>query len=113
MSRLDAHVDGAKLISEMLEELRACQRDNADCLLNLTQAAKVSGYSADHLGRLVRDGTLVNHGRPHAPRIRRGDLPQRPAARAAACNDGAPAYDPATDARTLWSRPNKGGSSDG
>jgi hypothetical protein len=49
-------------------------------LLNLQEASRRSGYSADHLGRLVRDGRIPNAGRPHAPRIRVGDLPRKPGA---------------------------------
>jgi hypothetical protein len=48
-------------------------------LLTLQGAAKFSGYSADHLGRLIRQGTLRNVGRPRAPRVRRGDLPRKAA----------------------------------
>jgi hypothetical protein len=46
-------------------------------LLTLEQAARISGYSADHLGRLIRQGSLRNVGRPRAPRLRRGDLPRK------------------------------------
>jgi len=46
-----------------------------DETLTLVEAAAVSGYSADHLGRLVRDGQLRNCGRKNAPRVRRADLP--------------------------------------
>ena len=46
-------------------------------MLNLTDAAVESGYSADYLGRLVRDGKIANVGRPNAPRIRRRDLPRK------------------------------------
>ena len=45
--------------------------------LSLVHAAAVCGYSASHLGRLVRAGTLRNVGRPNAPAIRRGDLPKK------------------------------------
>ncbi|MDE2782551.1 MAG: hypothetical protein OXK77_06320, partial [Gemmatimonadota bacterium] len=41
------------------------------------EAARESGYSADHLGRLVRDGRIPNAGRPGAPRIARTDLPRK------------------------------------
>ena len=43
----------------------------------LVEAARESGYSADHLGRLVRDGKIPNAGRPGAPRIARRDLPRK------------------------------------
>ena len=58
-----------------LEEALASEGDVA---LTLRQAAEESGYSADHLGRLVRDGEIPNAGRPGAPRIARGDLPIKP-----------------------------------
>lgn len=76
--RYDARVDGAKLLEEVLEDLRQAERTAGDEVLNLTQAARESGYSADHLGRLVRDGTIPNAGRPHAPAIRRAELPVKP-----------------------------------
>ena len=43
--------------------------------LNLQDASRESGYSAGHLGRLVREGEIPNAGRPNAPLVRRGDLP--------------------------------------
>jgi len=49
-----------------------------DTPLNLQQAAEESGYSADHLGRLVKDGEIPNAGRTKAPRILRKDLPRKP-----------------------------------
>ena len=45
--------------------------------MTLAQAAVASGYSADHLGREVREGRIPNAGRPHAPRIRRANLPRK------------------------------------
>ncbi len=46
--------------------------------LSLEQASAESGYSVDHLGRLVREGIVPNAGEPYAPRIRRCDLPRKP-----------------------------------
>lgn len=46
--------------------------------LTLDEAGEESGYSSDHLGHLVREGTIPNAGEPHAPRIRRKDLPRKP-----------------------------------
>ena len=45
--------------------------------LTISEASKLSGYSTDHLGRLVREGKIPNAGRPGAPRIAPGDLPIR------------------------------------
>ena len=47
--------------------------------LTLEEAAAESGYSADHLGRLLRDKKIPNAGRTHVPRIFRRDLPRKPA----------------------------------
>jgi len=47
--------------------------------LSLKDAAQESGYSTDHLGRLIRDGSIPNAGRPGAPRLARRDLPLKPA----------------------------------
>ncbi|MXX35701.1 MAG: hypothetical protein F4Z50_13210 [Gemmatimonadetes bacterium] len=51
------------------------ERDEAT--YSLVEASRESGYSADHLGRLVRDGKIPNAGRPGAPRIARRDLPRK------------------------------------
>jgi hypothetical protein len=60
-------------------ELQAHLRDTGMELLTLQAAARETGYSADHLGRLIRAGKLENHGREHAPKVRRGDLPRKAA----------------------------------
>jgi hypothetical protein len=59
------------------DALEKALRVSEETPLTLTEAAKLSGYSADHLGRLVRDGKIRNAGRPGAPRIARGDLPRK------------------------------------
>jgi hypothetical protein len=45
--------------------------------LSLEQASAETGYSAAHLGDLVRAGELENVGKPRSPRIRREDLPRK------------------------------------
>lgn len=76
-ARFQAAVDGAKLCDELLADLDEARRASDDELLTLREAAQRSGYSADHLGRLVREGKLLNAGRPHAPRIRSAMLPRK------------------------------------
>lgn len=83
-------------------EIQAALEEEQDERLTLREAAATSGYSVDHIGRLIRDGTLPNAGRSNAPRIRRGDLPIKPGVRLAGEVDSR--YDPLTDARTLLSR---------
>ena len=58
-------------------ELEATLTERDETTLSLTEAARESGYSADHLGRLVRDGKIPNAGRPGAPRIARRHLPRK------------------------------------
>jgi hypothetical protein len=60
------------------DELDAAARGQADELLTLREAALASGYSRDRLRHLVASGVVPNAGRPHAPRVRRGDLPRKP-----------------------------------
>ena len=61
------------------KELEDALRVSEDEVLNLTEAAAESGYSAAHLGRLVRAGLIPNAGRRNVPRVRRGDLPRKAA----------------------------------
>ncbi len=77
MRQRGALVNGAALLDELLHDCASALSADRDTLLNLTVAASESGYSADYLGRLVKDGTIPNAGRPGAPRIRRGDLPRK------------------------------------
>ncbi len=46
--------------------------------LTIAQVATDSGYSQEHLRRLVREEEIPNAGRPNAPRIRRADVPKKP-----------------------------------
>ena len=57
--------------------------------LTVTEASEHSGYSEDHLRRLVRRGQVPNAGRRNSPRILRKDLPRKPHSR-----DGSGSQDP-------------------
>lgn len=65
----------AQVLESCAQELQETLHGSNDTLLTLAQAADHSGYSADHLGRLVREGKIPNAGRHGAPRILRRDLP--------------------------------------
>ena len=82
--------------------IRAFLSARDEKVLTLPEAARESGYSVDHLGRMIRQGKLPNAGAPNRPRIRAGDLPRRPNRRLAAAEVGA--YDPSADARALLGR---------
>lgn len=67
----------ARAFDAAAAELDAVLEAEAGEALTLPQAAAVSGYSADYLGRMIRERRIPNAGRPHAPRIRRSDLPRK------------------------------------
>jgi len=78
LRRLNALVDGAVLIDEFLDDVEQLHRHRDDEVLTLARASAESGYSVDHLGRLIREGRLPNVGRQRAPRLRRVDIPRKP-----------------------------------
>lgn len=94
-SRWGAHVDGAKLLGELLSDLEAVEHSGTPVSLSI--AAAHSGYSADSLSRLIRSGKLTNYGRKHAPRVRLSECPTKP--RLAV--PGPKLYNPDADARSL------------
>ncbi len=69
---------------------RALETFNDDTL-SLVEAARVSSYTAHHLGALVRAGTIPNAGRFGAPRIRRADLPTKSPSKSGRPPNGTPA----------------------
>ena len=72
---------GANSQADVLEraagQLEAELRAADEQLLTLDEAAQASGYSADHIGRMLRKGALPNRGCKHRPRVRNGDLPRK------------------------------------
>jgi hypothetical protein len=80
-------------------ELEACVRQLNDEALSPAQGARESGYSEEHLRRLLRQHPELNCGRSGKPSIRRRDLPRKPLACAATRK-----YDAVADARSLMSR---------
>ena len=70
--------DLAKVLEAVADELEQFDREYQAEQLTLAQASGESGYSADHLSRLVSEGRIENAGKAGSPRIRRGDLPRKP-----------------------------------
>jgi hypothetical protein len=91
-------------------ELEAVEREHEGKLLSIEEAAQESGYSEEHLRRLVREGAVPNAGRRGKPLIRLKDLPRKPPMLTKAGTQIA--YDPIADARSLSSR-RKGGANGG
>lgn len=77
--RLTAAVEARALLDTLLGDLELLFAQEEEFALTLREAARESGYSQDHLARLIREGTIPNAGRPRAPRIRRKDLPRKAA----------------------------------
>lgn len=94
-----AAADGAAAALERAaEELEEALAAQSETLLTLGEAAARTGYSRDHIGRLIRAGTVPNAGRKNAPKVRMRDLSTLKPKLASASVD---AYDPASDARSL------------
>jgi len=107
LATLRASVDAAALIDAILMELRAAFAEYENTVLTLEAAADRSGYSRDHLARLIRTGVLPNSGRRGAPRLRLRDIPKRSRYHPQHNDDGprpVGRYDPGTDARCLVDR---------
>lgn len=99
-----AQAEAVERCARELEEL-ARRQDRES--LTLREAAARSGYSADHLRRLVRDGVLQAERAGRRLRFQAGDLPRKPKG-----FDEPPgqAYDPNADARQVIARRSRGGS---
>ena len=59
--------------AESQEALRVLDEES----LSPTEAAQLSGYTSDHIAALIRNNKIPNIGRKYAPRLRRGDLPNK------------------------------------
>lgn len=90
-----AQVDGETVAKQVLADLESMAEDEP--AVTLSEASKRSGYSADHLSRLIKDGRLTNYGRKHAPAVRLSECPKKPAL---AVSHGK-AYSADADARSL------------
>lgn len=77
-AQLGLMANAAALTGVILDDIEAAEDGLADELLDLSAAATESGYSKSHISRLIRDGFLSNAGKPHAPLVRRADLPRKP-----------------------------------
>ena len=75
--RDNALVRGDAIRLRVAGELEAAWRDWQEEALTFTQAAEESGYAADSIGRLVREGKIV----AAKGRVKRCDLPRKPRVR--------------------------------
>ena len=68
----------ARALESCADELTEALRATSEELLTLRRAAAESGYSVDHIARLLRERKIPNAGEKSRPRVRRSDLPMRP-----------------------------------
>ncbi len=68
----------ATALERCADELEARVMEWADEPLTLSEAAQESGYSVQHLRRLVTKGLLTDVAESSQIRVRRGDLPRKP-----------------------------------
>ena len=80
----------ATAIERCADDLEATLVERDETTFSLVEAARESGYTATHLGRLVRDGKIPNAGRPNAPRIARRHLPRKAPAEAPLAEEPGP-----------------------
>ena len=100
-------VNAAAFCTEVIQDLKAFKAAEDAAELDLSAAASVSGYSADHLRRLVRSGRLPAFKRGGKLFFRSGDLPSKP--RTVDETNGV-TYDPLADARQVAAQRNRGSS---
>ncbi len=93
--KLHAQVDGARLVEQFLKDLDAIAGEEPT--IKLVQASERTGYSADHLARLIKSGKLTNYGREGAPRVKVSECPQK----ASVAHGDSRAYNADTDALSL------------
>ncbi len=98
----------AVLIESLAEELEGDLGEWQDEHLTIKDAAAESGYSAEHLRRLVREGELDVERAPGGTshmRLRRGGLPAKPSkGRKEVAENQTSTYDPEEDARSIARR---------
>lgn len=68
---------GAKIWTAAAAMVRQALQRHADDLLTPAEAEAEGLGDRETIARKLRDGRLPNHGRKHAPKVRRGDLERR------------------------------------
>lgn len=98
--RSEGYTQGADMTERRATELEDCLTALDAETLSVSQAASESGYSAEHVRRMLSENPTLNAGRKGKPLIRRSDLPRK----ASIAGKAPKLYDPIADARNLMGR---------
>jgi hypothetical protein len=104
----DARIDGAKLCADLLRHLDELGLMEASRWVPLDEAADRTGYSAGHLRKLAKKGSVPAEKRGGRLYLDLETLPRRPKAAVAR---NVKSYDPQQDARRIAARRSQGGTS--
>lgn len=76
---LEPYAEGvARALRTCADEREAEMAAEASDTVTPAEGAILSGYTADALGKMIRDGRLRNVGTKRRPKIPRADLPKKP-----------------------------------
>ncbi len=70
--------DRAELVERLAAEMEAEMQAGGSETIGLEAAAELSGYSAAHVRRLLREGRLRNLGSARSPAFLADELPRKP-----------------------------------
>jgi hypothetical protein len=76
-----ADAQAAQIVENLTRELEQFLATADAEMLTPAEAQEWSGYSTDHLRRLVDTSDLTNYGKKGSPLYRRSELPMKPASR--------------------------------
>jgi excisionase family DNA binding protein len=71
-------LDGASFCRLVVADIATLLGGGGESPVKLSAAAKASGYSRDHLRRMIREGKLRSYRRGRVHLVRLSDLPMRP-----------------------------------
>jgi len=68
------------MLEQLADEVEAAAGEEAETVVDLATAVKLTGFTRGHLRRLYREGRLpIVGGDEDKPRFRAADLPRKPA----------------------------------
>lgn len=67
----------SRLTLKHVEDIQRALDAIITATVSLAEASTASGYSADHLGRLIRESKVTNYGTKARPRVKLNELPRK------------------------------------